>query len=43
VNELAEDESPFNRIACDRCEKVKPKIVCYDCGSLGSALCEKCS
>ena len=29
---------------CERCEKVKAKVLCYDCGSMGgSSLCEKCS
>mmetsp|Transcript_21252 Transcript_21252/g.20402 ORF Transcript_21252/g.20402 Transcript_21252/m.20402 type:complete len:160 (+) Transcript_21252:163-642(+) len=38
------EEDPFSKAVCDRCEKAKPKLVCYDCGSLGgSALCEKCS
>jgi hypothetical protein len=40
ANELGEDESPFNKNICERCEKSKPKIVCYECGSLGTALCD---
>lgn len=43
MNELQDEESLFNKATCDRCEKVKPKFVCYECGSLGSALCEQCS
>ena len=40
ANELGEADSPFNKSACERCEKAKAKIVCFDCGSVGSALCE---
>ena len=43
ANELGEEDSPFNKTHCERCEKAKAKLVCYDCGSLGSALCEQCS
>ena len=43
ANELGEDDSPFNKDMCERCEKAKTKVVCYDCGSLGTALCEPCS
>lgn len=43
ANELGEDDSPFNRDTCERCEKVKSKVVCYDCGGLGTSLCEPCS
>jgi len=43
ANELGEDDSPFNKDTCERCEKAKTKLVCYDCGSLGTALCESCS
>eukprot|EP00347_Sterkiella_histriomuscorum_P016401 403353329 len=43
ANELGEEDSPFNKTLCERCEKTKPKVVCYDCGSLGTALCEPCS
>ncbi len=43
ANELGEEDSPFNRETCERCEKSKSKVVCYDCGGLGSALCEQCS
>ena len=38
-----EDESPFNKTLCERCEKAKPKIVCYECGGFGTALCDQCS
>lgn len=43
ANELGEEDSPFNKSNCERCEKAKSKFVCYDCGTLGSALCELCS
>jgi hypothetical protein len=40
AKELGEEDSPFERQHCERCETAKSKIVCYDCGGLGSALCE---
>lgn len=40
ANELGEEDSPFNKQTCERCEKAKAKLVCYECGTLGSALCE---
>ena len=43
ANELGEDDSPFNKEICERCDKAKTKIICYDCGALGTALCEPCS
>ncbi len=43
ANELGEDDSPFNKTLCERCEKAKSKLVCFDCGGLGTALCEPCS
>ncbi|CDW79206.1 UNKNOWN [Stylonychia lemnae] len=43
ANELGEEDSPFNKLNCERCEKNKAKLVCYECGTLGSALCEQCS
>lgn len=43
ANELGEEDSPFNKVNCERCEKAKAKFVCYDCGTLGSALCDQCS
>ena len=43
ANELGEDDSPFNKDVCERCEKSKTKLVCYDCGTLGTALCDPCS
>ena len=43
-NELGgEEDNPFNKHFCERCEKTKPKLVCFDCGSFGIALCESCS
>lgn len=38
-----DEDSPFIKRICERCEKAKPNIVCYDCGTFGSALCEDCS
>jgi uncharacterized protein with von Willebrand factor type A (vWA) domain len=43
ANELGEDDSPFNKDTCERCEKAKTKLICFDCGALGTALCEACS
>jgi hypothetical protein len=43
ANELGEDDSPFNKDTCERCEKSKSKLVCFDCGTVGTALCEPCS
>lgn len=43
ANELGEEDSPFNKPNCERCEKSKAKLVCFECGSLGTALCESCS
>lgn len=43
ANELGEDDSPFNKEICERCDKAKTRIICYDCGALGTALCEPCS
>lgn len=43
ANELGEDDSPFNKDTCERCEKAKSKLVCFDCGTVGTALCEPCS
>ena len=43
ANELGEDDSPFNKDTCERCEKAKTKLICFDCGALGTALCEPCS
>ena len=40
---MNDEDNPFNKAVCERCESTKPKQVCYDCGSLGTALCDKCS
>jgi hypothetical protein len=42
-NDIGDEDSPFNKKICDRCESAKPKFVCFDCGNFGSALCEQCT
>ena len=37
------EDDPNLRQECERCEEAKPKLVCYDCGVFGSALCKECS
>jgi len=40
---LDEEDDPNARKICERCEDQKPKVVCYDCGVFGTALCKECS